>query len=45
MNHIHVSAMSAVTMFFMVVIVGALWRLAAMHMSDNSFGKAMAFLY
>lgn len=45
MNHIHVSAMTAVTAFFMVVIVGALWRLAAMHLSDSSLGKAMAFLY
>lgn len=45
MNHIHASAMSAVTVFLMVVLVGALWRLAAMHLSQTSLGKAMAVLY
>lgn len=45
MNHIHVSAMTAVTTFLMVVIVGALWRLLAMRLSETSLGKAMAVFY
>lgn len=45
MNHIHVSAMTALTAFLMVALVGTLWRLASMHLSDSSIGKAMAFIY
>lgn len=45
MNHVHVSFMTAVMTFLMVIIVGAAWRLAAMRLSDSSVGKAMAFVY
>lgn len=45
MNHLHVSALTAVTTFLMVLLVGAFWRLVSMRMADNSLGKAMAFLY
>lgn len=45
MNHVHASAMSAVAIFLMVVLVGTFWRLAAMHLADRPLGKAMSVMY
>jgi hypothetical protein len=49
--HTHFSAMAAVQVFLMVLIVGTLWRLASYHMvaSKNEavshLGKAAGFQY
>lgn len=45
MNHIHVSALSAITMFLMVGIVGFFWRVLALKLSDSPVGKAMMLFY
>lgn len=51
MLHTHFSWVGALQAFLAVVIVGTLWKLAAMHMmaSDNDVlnhvGKGMAFQY
>lgn len=45
------SAASALTIFFAVLIVGTVWRLASFHLTASSsagaknLGKAMAFQY
>lgn len=49
--HTHASAMTAVHVFLLVVIMGTLWRLTSYHLvaSKNEnlahLGKAMAFQY
>lgn len=45
MNHIHTSAMTAIATFLMLIPIFALWRLVAMHLSQTSIGKAMAFVF
>ena len=45
MNHLHVSTLTALTTFLMVILVGAFWRLISMRLSDTAVGKAMAFAY
>ena len=43
--HIHASVLDAVIVFFMVVIVGQIWRWIAAKNSDKPIGQAMAALY
>lgn len=49
--HTHYSAVNALNIFLVVLIVGTLWRLSAAHLcaSNNSkinyLGKAMSFQY
>lgn len=43
--HVHMSAVSAITTFIYVVIVGFLWRVIAGLASDTPLGKAMGFIY
>lgn len=45
MNHVHVSTLTALTTFLMVILVGAFWRLISMRLSNHPIGKAMAFAY
>lgn len=45
MQHIHVSTLTALTIFLMVLIMGTFWRFAAMRLADHPIGKAMAFMY
>jgi hypothetical protein len=44
-NHVHVSAVTAITVFLMVILVGTFWRFAAMRLAETPIGKAMAFAY
>jgi hypothetical protein len=39
------SALNALIVFAMVIVVGGLWRIAAAYFSDGSTGEAMAVLY
>jgi hypothetical protein len=48
--HVHVSALDAVIVFMYVLIVGAIWRLAAAHLAQydgaaGRIGEAMGTLY
>jgi hypothetical protein len=48
--HVHVSALDAVIVFLYVILIGALWRVVASHLSQydgpaGEVGKAMGFLY
>lgn len=48
--HVNVSALDAVIVFTYVLIVGAMWRLVAAHLSQydglgGQIGKAMGVLY
>lgn len=43
--HIHVSVLDAMTVFIMVVLVGAVWRAIAARYASTPWGQAMAALY
>lgn len=49
--HTHFSAMTAITVFLMVLIVGTAWKLSSYHLiassneNANHLGKAMAFQF
>lgn len=49
--HTHFSAMTALSVFLAVLIVGTLWRLSSYHLAASKnegvahLGKAMAFQY
>lgn len=43
--HVHVSALSFLTLAAQLVIFGFIWRFLAMTWSDKAIGKAMAFVY
>lgn len=45
MQHVHVSALDAMTVFAIIILFGFLWRLAASKLRDTELGKAMAFIY
>ena len=50
-KHTHFSAVHAVGFFFVIIVMGTLWRLLSAHFVDSqnptlqSVGKAMAFQY
>lgn len=50
-KHTHFSAVHAVGFFFIILVMGTLWRLASAHMTVSerplfqNIGKAMAFQY
>jgi len=43
--HVHVSALSFLTLAAQLVIFGFLWRALAFRLADTTAGKAMAFIY
>ncbi len=43
--HVHASALDAVTMFAMLLILSALWRTLAFRYSDKAIGQAMAYVW
>lgn len=49
--HTHGSAVFALTVFFLVLVVGSAWRLAGYHLANNGdarlshLGRAMLFQY
>lgn len=43
--HVHLGALDAIKVFLMVILVGFVWRVVAMCLSDTSLGRAMAVLY
>lgn len=43
--HVHVSPIEFLTTVCFVVIFGFMWRSLSARWSDNSFGKAMAYIY
>lgn len=43
--HIHLSALTVITVFASVIIAGFFWRMASMSLADSALGQAMAFLY
>jgi hypothetical protein len=43
--HIHDSALQALILFAMVLLIGTTWRLIAMHLHDKPVGKAMGVMY
>lgn len=43
--HIHASALDAVTMFAMLLVISALWRTAAFKYADSPIGQAMAYVW
>lgn len=44
-QHIHASAMSFLITAAFIILFGFLWRSLSAQWSDNSVGKAMAFIY
>lgn len=51
MPHVHISALTAISIFLQVIIVGFLWRLLSSHLAKSSnptvaaMGKAGSVLY
>ena len=43
--HIHSGVAHALNIFLLVLLVGTIWRLVAMKLSQTSVGQAMAFMY
>ncbi len=43
--HIHIGVLSAIIIFLNVIVVGFLWRMAAMYFANSPIGQAMAFIY
>lgn len=43
--HVHVSALSFLTLAAQLIIFGFLWRSLAFRLADTSVGKAMAFVF
>lgn len=43
--HVHTSALQAVLIFAMVLLIGTVWRVVSAHKSESAVGKAMAFMY
>lgn len=43
--HVHASALDAVTMFAMLLILSALWRTVAFRNGNKAIGQAMAFVW
>ena len=43
--HVHASALDAVTIFAMLLVISALWRTVAFRNSDKPLGQAMAYVW
>lgn len=43
--HVHIGLQTALSVFAMVLLVGTLWRVAAMKLSNTAIGQAMALMY
>lgn len=43
--HVHDSALQALLVFAMVLVIGTAWRIASMHLADSPLGQAMALAY
>lgn len=41
----HLGVGHAISTFLLVILVGTLWRLAAIKLKDGPVGQAMAFMY
>jgi len=43
--HVHLGLLNSLIIFAGVLAWGTIWRLIAMHLSQNSWGQAMAIMY
>lgn len=43
--HVHDSALQALVVFAMILVIGTAWRLTAFHLADSPLGQAMGIAY